>query len=158
MSTKKLNNKNNVKEENLTDREKIENKEEMKNKKNSSKKEIKLEEKNEVKKEKENEKEEFIKEDIEQNKYVAAFSYLSILFIVPLFLKRDSLFCQKQAKQGLVWFAFLIITSFCYFIPLLNIFYALLVLFITFYCFFKTLAGKYWPIPVLSKWAEKINL
>ncbi len=105
-----------------------------------------------------NKEEEFDKEDVEQNKYIAVFSYLSFLFLIPLLLKRDSIFCQKHAKQGLVWFAFLILTSFIYLIPLLNIFYGLMVLFITLYSFVQTLAGKYWRIPVLYKWAEKINL
>jgi len=105
-----------------------------------------------------NKEEEFDKEDVEQNKYIAVFSYLSILFIIPLLLKRDSAFCQKHAKQGLVWFAFLILTSFVYLIPFLNIFYGLMVLFVTLYSFIQTLAGKYWRIPVLYKWAEKINL
>ncbi len=109
-----------------------------------------------------NKEEEFDKEDVEKNKYIAAFSYLYFfiipLFIIPLLLKRDSIFCQKHAKQGLVWFAFLILTFFVYFIHFLNIFYGLMVLFVTSYSFIQTVAGKYWRIPVLYKWAEKINL
>ncbi|HOK20658.1 MAG TPA: hypothetical protein PLX73_00430 [Candidatus Paceibacterota bacterium] len=101
---------------------------------------------------------EFDSEDVNQNKYVAVFSYLSILVLIPLLLKRDSAFCQKHAKQGLVWLAFLILTSFCYFIPFFNILYALMVIGITLTCFIKTLQGKYWPIPLISQWAEKINL
>ena len=101
---------------------------------------------------------EFASEDVEQNKYVAVFSYLSILVLIPLLLKRDSAFCQKHAKQGLVWLAFLLVTSFCYFIPFLNILYALVVIVVTITCFVKTLQGKYWPIPLISQWAEKINL
>lgn len=99
-----------------------------------------------------------LEEDIKQNKYVAIFAYLSFLFLIPLFLKRESQFCQKHAKQGLVWFAFQLITSIFYFIPLLNIFYGLLVLTITLNSFFQTLLGRYWRIPILYKWAEKINL
>jgi len=101
---------------------------------------------------------EFTSEDVEQNKYVAVFSYLSILVLIPLLLKRDSAFCQKHAKQGLVWLAFLLVTSFCYFIPVLNILYALVVIVVTITCFVKTLQGKYWAIPVIARWAEKINL
>lgn len=104
------------------------------------------------------EKEKSLEEDIKQNKYVAVFSYLSFLFLIPLFLKRDSQFCQKHAKQGLVWFAFQLVTSIFYFIPILNVFYGLLVLVITLNSFFQTLLGRYWRIPILYKWAEKINL
>ena len=42
--------------------------------------------------------------DIQANKTVAALSYLWILFLVPLLLKRDSKFAQFHAKQGLVLF------------------------------------------------------
>lgn len=96
--------------------------------------------------------------DVEENKYIAVFSYLSFLFIIPLFLKRESPFCQKHAKQGLVWFTFQLITSIFYFIPIINIFYGLIILTITLNSFIQTMLGKYWRIPFLYKWAEKINL
>lgn len=83
---------------------------------------------------------------------------LSFLFLIPLFLKRDSQFCQKHAKQGLVWFALQLVTSIFYFIPIINMLYGLLVLAITLNSFFQTLLGRYWRIPILYKWAEKINL
>ncbi|MCX8015788.1 MAG: hypothetical protein N2692_00540 [Patescibacteria group bacterium] len=104
------------------------------------------------------ENEKLSEEDIKQNKYVAVFSYLSFLFLIPLFLKRDSQFCQKHAKQGLVWFALQLVTSIFYFIPIINMLYGLLVLAITLNSFFQTLLGRYWRIPILYKWAEKINL
>ena len=40
----------------------------------------------------------------ENDKYVAAISYLWILCFVPLFLKKKSKFAQHHAKQGLVLF------------------------------------------------------
>ena len=96
--------------------------------------------------------------DVQENKYVAAFAYLSFLFIIPLFLKRRSPFCQKHAKQGLIWFAINLVLSFLFFIPVVNIIYAFIILVITFTAIFKTLAGEYWRIPLIYKWAEKINL
>ena len=42
--------------------------------------------------------------DVEANKTVAALSYISILFLVPLLGKRDSKFAQFHAKQGLILF------------------------------------------------------
>ena len=96
--------------------------------------------------------------DVQENKYVAAFAYLSFLFIIPLFLKRKSLFCQKHAKQGLVWFAINLVFSILFFIPVINIIYAFIVLVITFTAILKTLSGEYWRIPLIYKWAEKINL
>src|SRR4030042_3154861 len=38
------------------------------------------------------------------DKIIAAISYIWILFFIPLFLKKDSQFCQFHAKQGLVLF------------------------------------------------------
>jgi len=102
--------------------------------------------------------EDFNSGDINQNKYVAAFAYFPFLFLIPLLLKRESFFCQKHAKQGLVWFAFLLISAVCYWIPGVNILYAFMVLIITFNTVLQTLNGKYWRIPILYKWAEKINL
>lgn len=43
-----------------------------------------------------------------QDKIFASFSYLSVLFLIPLFVRRASTFCQYHARQGLglsiVWF------------------------------------------------------
>jgi len=44
------------------------------------------------------------KKDIEENKVAAALSYVWILCLVPLFLKKNSKFCQFHAKQGLLLF------------------------------------------------------
>ncbi|EKD47008.1 MAG: hypothetical protein ACD_66C00259G0004, partial [uncultured bacterium] len=44
------------------------------------------------------------KKDIEDNKVLAALSYIFILCFVPLLLARDSKFAQYHAKQGLVLF------------------------------------------------------
>ncbi len=96
--------------------------------------------------------------DILQNKYIAAFAYLSFLFIIPLFFKKNSAFCQKHGKQGLVWFAFQMIAAFLFFIPVINLVYGVIILTVTLNAFFQTLTGHYWRIPFLYRWAEKINL
>jgi len=40
--------------------------------------------------------------DVEENKVIAAISYLGILCLVPLLLKKDSQYAQFHGKQGLV--------------------------------------------------------
>lgn len=100
----------------------------------------------------------FDEEDIEKNKYIAVFAYLPFLFIIPLFLKRESQFCQKHARQGLVWFALQLVTFIFYFVPIINIFYGFIILVVTLNAFFRTLLGQYWRVPFLYKWSEKINL
>lgn len=45
------------------------------------------------------------KTDIEQNKWMAALSYLGPLVFIPLFVKKDSPYVQYHAKQGINMFA-----------------------------------------------------
>jgi len=44
-------------------------------------------------------------QDIEENKVFAILAYLSLLCLVPLFMKKDSPFAYYHAKQGLGLFA-----------------------------------------------------
>ena len=45
---------------------------------------------------------EFSKDDIEQNRIMAVFAYLSWLVIIPLVAAKDSKFAKFHANQGLV--------------------------------------------------------
>ena len=47
---------------------------------------------------------EFVPEDIEKNKVLSLFSYLGILFLIPLFAAKDSKFARFHTNQGLVLF------------------------------------------------------
>lgn len=42
------------------------------------------------------------KEDIEKNKIISIFAYLSILVLIPMFLAKDSKFAKYHVKQGLI--------------------------------------------------------
>lgn len=106
------------------------------------------------------------KRDIEENKLVAAIGYLFILCLVPLLAKKDSPFAQFHGKQGLVltiaavvlWFLDFILA----FIPVIGwllagaAWVALVVLTIT--GIVNALAGKYWEMPYLGKYAKEIKL
>ena len=71
----------------------------------------------------------FDKKDIDSNKIIALFSYIGILFIIPLIAAKDSKYARYHANQGLTFFlASLILSAFAFsmsfifaFIPLLNI-------------------------------------
>lgn len=41
-------------------------------------------------------------EDIEQNKFIALFSYLGIFLLIPLLARKDSIFCRYHVNQGLI--------------------------------------------------------
>jgi len=88
--------------------------------------------------------------DVEINKAVAALSYISILFVIPLLLKRDSEFCQFHAKQGLVLFLF----NWMLFIPILNLVFLIIIV----VSIVKAVDGKKWKIPFIYEWSKKFNI
>lgn len=88
--------------------------------------------------------------DIEINKAVAALSYVSFLFIVPLLLKKNSEFCQFHARQGLVFFLF----NWLLFIPGLNLIFLIIVV----VSIVKAVDGKKWEIPFVYEWSKKFNI
>lgn len=103
------------------------------------------------------------KKDVEENRYLAAISYLFVLCLVPLLLKKKSHFAQFHAKQGLVlticWFVIWILGA----IPLLGWLIImplgnLLMIILSVLGVLNTLAGKYWKLPYLYQYAEKIKL
>lgn len=100
----------------------------------------------------------FDKKDVEENKVIAALSYLWILCLVPLFLKRNSEFAQAHAKQGLVLFIIEIVGSLVFWIPLIGWLLWLIVVVIAILGFARALQGEYWHMPVIGDLAKKINL
>ncbi|MGN0443950.1 MAG: zinc-ribbon domain-containing protein [Acutalibacteraceae bacterium] len=48
--------------------------------------------------------EEFTQDDIENNKVISLFSYIGILFLVPLLAAKDSKYARFHVNQGLVLF------------------------------------------------------
>ena len=93
-------------------------------------------------------------EDIKKNQNVAYLSYIWILFFVPLFLKRDSKFCQFHAKQGLILF----IAELFWWIPLLGWLVGLLALVLSIAGLYQVYNGKYWEMPIVSDLAKKLNI
>lgn len=92
--------------------------------------------------------------DVENNKVVAGLSYIWILFLLPMLLKRDSKYCQFHAKQGLILF----ILSFLTWIPFFGWLLGLAIIIVSVIGIVKTLAGEWWKIPYIYQWSEKINL
>jgi len=92
--------------------------------------------------------------DIEDNKVVAALSYIWILFLIPMLLKKDSKFCQFHSKQGLILFLF----SFVAWFPIIGWLIGLAILVVSVVAIVKTLAGEQWQIPFVYDLSKKINL
>lgn len=101
-------------------------------------------------------------QDVEANKIVAALSYLWILFLVPLLIKRGSKFAQFHAKQGLVLFILEVIVSFVNIVPILGqlvwFFASIIFLVASIIGIIKTLNGEKWEMPYIYEWSKKINL
>lgn len=97
----------------------------------------------------------FDAKDIADNKFVAALSYLGLLFLVPLLVKKDSPFAQFHAKQGLV----LCIGFFLFsFIPVLGWLASLALLIVDVIALVKTLSGESWEVPFVKDVVKKLNI
>jgi len=90
----------------------------------------------------------------QENKLLAAISYLWIISIIMLVVKKDSKFVQFHAKQGFVIFIASIIF---WFIPILGWLLNLLIIVVVVLGFIKALSGEYWRIPGVHGIAQKIN-
>ncbi|MEK7123853.1 MAG: DUF4870 domain-containing protein [Patescibacteria group bacterium] len=119
--------------------------------------------KEEIKKEAEHKHISAEEKDIQENKIWALLSYLGILFLIPLLLKKESKFAQFHARQGLVYFVACLVWGFISGIPFVGWFIVapfggLLLLILWFAAVMKVLNGEYWEIPVLGKWAKEMKI
>lgn len=96
--------------------------------------------------------------DIEENKFIAALSYLGILVLVPLLVKKDSKFSQFHAKQGLILLIIWVVGWIVFWVPIFGQILLLALIVLNIVAFIQALNGKRWEIPVISDWAKKINL
>jgi len=96
--------------------------------------------------------------DISENNLLAAISYVWILCLVPLFLKRDSKFVQFHAKQGLVLFFIEIVGTLVFWIPLVGWLLFIAILILAILGFVNAIQGNSWKMPVVGDLAQKINL
>lgn len=97
-------------------------------------------------------------EDIESNKVVAAIGYIWILCFVPLFLKRQSAFCQFHAKQGLVLFIIEVVGWLVFWIPVIGWLLLVFIILLAVMGFVNALQGNFWKMPIIGDLADKINL
>lgn len=101
--------------------------------------------------------------DVDQNRLVAALSWLWVLSAIILLVKKDSPFVQFHARQGflvflasiILWILFGILGPLAW-VPqqLLHIAVFLVVVF----GFVQALRGRWWTLPVLGPLASKVRL
>ncbi len=107
---------------------------------------------------------EFKKEvvDEQDDGVIAAIGYIWILFLIPMFLKKESEFCQHHAKQGLVLFVFSIIIAILGSIPVFGWFIiapigAVITIVLMLLGIVNALRNSMWEMPYLGKYAKKLN-
>ncbi len=92
----------------------------------------------------------------------AILSYLGILVLIPLLVKKDDDFVHFHAKQGLVlllvWVAVWILGMIPFVGWIFSSFLSVALLIICLIAIIKVLTGKKWEIPVLSEYADKLNI
>ncbi|MBM4402464.1 MAG: hypothetical protein FJ044_04430 [Candidatus Cloacimonetes bacterium] len=86
---------------------------------------------------------------------MAALSYLWLLSVVILLVKKDSDYIKFHAKQGLVLFLASIVF---WFIPVLGWMFQLVIAIGVVVGFIKALGGERFPLPLVADLAKKINL
>lgn len=102
------------------------------------------------------------KMEFDEDKGLAVLSYLWILCLVPLLLKRQNEFVRHHSRQGLVLFIFEIILMVVAVVPLLGWLLAffgwILAVVLSLSGIVNVLAGKMWRMPVLGKYADKLKI
>lgn len=95
----------------------------------------------------------------QDEKFFAALGYFAFLFVVPLIVKPKSAYCKFHARQSMVLFLVAIITlivlaSIPWFGSLLTL--ALFAVYVL--AIYKAYHGDLWSIPLVSKYAGKMNV
>ncbi|MFA5052086.1 MAG: DUF4870 domain-containing protein [Patescibacteria group bacterium] len=85
---------------------------------------------------------------------MAALSYVWILSVIMLILKKDDEFVKFHAKQGLILF----LISFVGVIPVIGWFVWIIVVIAMIIGFIKALSGERFKVPLVGDLAEKIHM
>lgn len=93
-------------------------------------------------------------DDVQKNKLLAAISYLYLVSLIILLVKKDSPFAQFHAKQGFILFIASLVAGF---IPVFGILLHLVVFALMIAGLIMALQGKWFKMPLISQLAEKIN-
>lgn len=89
----------------------------------------------------------------QDDKVWGVLSYLWILSIVALAMKKDNDYVRFHANQG----ALLFVISLVGIIPMLGQLVGLIVLIVAIVCIIKAYSGEKWPIPIFAKQAKEFG-
>lgn len=98
---------------------------------------------------------------VSDDKVYAALSYLWILSLFPLLMKRDRPFVQYHAKQGFLLFLGEVVVSVVGMVPVLGWFVGFVgwiaAVVLSILGLVAALSGREWEMPVLGAYAKKWN-
>ena len=104
----------------------------------------------------------FDQKDVDDNKLIAALSYIGILCLIPLLAKKDSKYAQEHGKQGLVLLIAEVIMMVIGVVPILgwiiSFFAWIFFLIVAIIALVKCLMGEFWEIPLLGKYRHQFKL
>lgn len=111
----------------------------------------------------EEKKEKTTKDKKSDDVVIAAIGYIWVLCLVPLFLKRHDKFCQFHAKQGMVLFILSFAVMVLGVVPLIGWYIILplgwmFIVLMSIVGIMNALQGKEKRLPIVGKYAEKIDL
>ncbi len=90
-----------------------------------------------------------------EERFFAILSYISLLFLIPLLMKKDNIWIHRHAKQGLVMF----LVGFLVWIPLLGWALGLYLFVVWIIVIVKVLMGSpFWKIPGIGYFADKLKI
>ncbi len=100
--------------------------------------------------------------EVQEGTLFAVISYLGILCLIPLLLKKENKFAHFHGKQGLVLFIGEVGAAIVNIVPILGqliwIIAVLLFGILSLAGIVQALMGNYWKIPVVGDIAEKISI
>lgn len=91
----------------------------------------------------------------QDEKLYGGLSYLWVISVIVLIVKKDSPFVKFHATQGLVLFILAIIFAI---IPVVGWILNIVLTIVIIVALLKALQGEKWEIPVIGQIAKKINL
>lgn len=94
-------------------------------------------------------------DDARKKRFVAALSYVYILFVIPLLMAKGDKFLEHHVKQGIALFVVEVLLGL---VPVIGWAADLGLAVVAFYGAFMAWSGTYWELPVLAKYAKRIRL
>ncbi len=93
------------------------------------------------------------------NKLMAAFSYIGILFLIPLLTEaKNDDYVKFHVRQGIVLFVIDVVGSFIAWVPFIGWAIGLVLLVVSVYGFVQAYEGRRWELPYVAKYARQIKI